>query len=159
MLAGQGPWRRGGPGTQAPGAQRGGVCEGLTKLQSYSWRRLAELRGRGWSRDRPRRFRPWEAPAPPRPAPPSAADPGSRRVALGLRSQAVGPDTGLFAGSGGLGRVLFENTDSGGGVSACVQTPALPLPSSVDKLPNLCLSFPVFKRGVRVPTFLGGCKD
>lgn len=37
--------------------------EGLTQLQSYSWRRLAELRGRGWSRDRLRRFRPWEAPA------------------------------------------------------------------------------------------------
>lgn len=79
------------PGIQAPGVQGGGgLREGLTQLQSYSWRRLAELRGRGWSRDGLRRFRPWEAPAPPRPAPPSAADPGSRPVTLGLRSRAVG---------------------------------------------------------------------
>lgn len=33
-------------------------------------------------------------------------------------------------------------------MSACVQTPALPLPSSVDKLPSLCLGFLVFKRGI-----------
>lgn len=31
---------------------------------------------------------------------------------------------------------------------ACVLTPALPLPSSGDRLPNLCLGFPVFKRGI-----------
>ena len=92
IVADLGPWRGWGePRIQAPGVQGGGgLQEGLTQLQSYSWRRLAELRGRGWSRDGLRRFRPWEAPAPPRPAPPTAADPGSRPVILGLRSRAVG---------------------------------------------------------------------
>lgn len=65
-------------GIQASGEKGGGdLREGLTQLQSYSWRRLAELLGRGWSPGRLRRFRPWEVPEPPRPAPPSAADPGS----------------------------------------------------------------------------------
>lgn len=80
--------------------------EGLTQVQSYSWRRLAALLGWGWSRDQLRRFRPWEAPAPPRPAQPSAADP----AAGGSCSGAVGVLTpGSFVGGG---RVFFENTDS-----------------------------------------------
>ena len=72
--------------------------EGLTQLQSYSWRRLAELQGRGRSRDRLRRFRPWEAPTPPRPAPPSTANPvagGSHWVS---GPWLWGRDTRLFFG-------------------------------------------------------------
>lgn len=123
MLAGRGPWPGGDLGLRPRERREEGVCEGLTKLQSYSWRRLAELRDRGWSRDRPRRFRPWEAPAPPRPAPPSAADPGSRRVTLGLRSQAVGPDTGLFfffwVGGGGRGECCLRTWTRG---RACLRS-------------------------------------
>lgn len=84
--------------------------ESLTQLQSYSWRRLAKLRGRGWSRDRLRRFRPWEVPTPPRPAPPSTANPvaGGSHWVSGPWLWVLIP--GSFLGGG---RVFFENMDSG----------------------------------------------
>lgn len=88
------------------GGRLGGLRKGLTQVQSYSWRRPAELGGRGWSRDRPRRFRPWEASGPgralPRPAWPTPASLRPRRVPAYQAAGVLRPGSS-FVGVGGVG--------------------------------------------------------